>query len=170
MDMSEAVTEHWSSRVEAVWADSSLDDAQVIAAIDALVAERPDGDARGAFEAAGARDSAGLEVEAESLYRRALDAGLDEEHHPQAVIQLASTLRNLGRHAESVEMLDRQLSDDPDGPYADATAAFLALALVSAGHPRRATAVALRALEPHLPRYHRSVRAYADELDVDPSR
>lgn len=168
--MSDTETERWNSRVEAVWSDSSLDDAQVIAAIDALVAERPDGDGRGAFEAAGARDSAGLEAEAEALYRRALDAGLDAEHHPQAVIQLASTLRNLGRHAESVELLDRQLHDDPDGPYADATAAFLALALVSAGEPRRATAVALRALEPHLPRYHRSVRAYADELDVAPSR
>jgi hypothetical protein len=160
----------WDDRVAAVWADETIDDEQRIEAIDALVAQRPAGDARAAFEAAGARDSAGHEVEAEARYRAALQAGLDAEHRPQAIIQLASTLRNLGRTAESVELLEQQLTDDPTGPYADATAAFLALALASSGDPRRATAVALRALVPHLPRYHRSVRAYADELETDPLR
>lgn len=160
----------WDDRVAAVWADETIDDEQRIAAIDALAAERPAGDARAAFEAAGARDSAGHEVEAEVFYRAALEAGLDAEHRPQAIIQLASTLRNLGRTAESVVLLEQQLADDPTGPYADATAAFLALALASSGDPRRATAVALRALVPHLPRYHRSVRAYADELETDPLR
>jgi len=160
----------WDARVDAVWADDSLSDSEVIEAIDALAAERPQGDARAAFESAGARDSAGLETEAEALYRTALAAGLDDEHRPQAVIQLASTLCNLGRTAESVDLLEQQLADDAARPYADATAAFLALALASSGEPRRATAVALRALVPHLPRYHRSVRAYADELETDPPR
>ncbi len=50
---------------------------------------------RALFERAGARDSAGLEAEAEPLYRGAR-GGLDEDHRTQAVIQLASTLRNLG--------------------------------------------------------------------------
>lgn len=163
--MTSAETAEWEARVASVWADASLDDSQVIEAIDALAAERPAGDARAAFEAAGARDSAGLETEAEPLYRTALAGGLDAEHRPQAVIQLASTLRNLGRHDESVQLLEEQLGAEPDGPYAGATSAFLALALVSAGEPQRATAVALRALVPHLPRYHRSVGAYADELD-----
>ncbi|MGK9147293.1 tetratricopeptide repeat protein [Plantibacter flavus] len=156
----------WEQRVAAVWADEGLDEQQVIAAIDALAAERPEGNARAAFEAAGARDSAGLEAEAEVLYRLALEAGLDDEHRPQAVIQLASTLRNLGRTEESIALLDTQLADDPDGGYASATAAFLSLALATAGQPDRAVAVALRALVPHLPRYHRSVRAYADELEA----
>lgn len=168
--MTESNGVDWEARIAAVWADTTLDETQVIAAIDELVAERPEGDARAAFEAAGARDSGGFETEAEPLYRAALAAGLDDEHRPQAVIQLASTLRNLGRHDESVELLEQQLGADPDGPYAAATAAFLALALVSAGQPKRATAVALRALVPHLPRYHRSVTAYADELDSRSAR
>jgi hypothetical protein len=41
---------------------------------------------------------------------------------------------------------------------------FLALALVSAGRPREAAALALEALAPHLPRYQRSLGAYARDL------
>ncbi|WP_285040407.1 tetratricopeptide repeat protein [Plantibacter sp. LMC-P-059a] len=163
-------TQGWDARVAAVWDEAVLSDEERIVAIDALATERPHGDARALFESAGARDSAGHEVEAEAFYRAALDAGLDDEHRPQAVIQLASTLRNLGRVAESVELLEEQLAAQPTGPYADATAAFLALALASSGDPHRATAVALRALVPHLPRYHRSVHAYADELEQLPPR
>src|SRR5690606_20635266 len=94
----------WDDRVAAVWADETLTDEEVVARIDAVAAERPDGDARALFERAGARDSAGLEADAEPLYRAALEAGLDEEHRAQAVIQLASTVRNLGRTDESIRM------------------------------------------------------------------
>ena len=62
----------WQSRVDAVWADESLDDHAVMAAIDALAAERDADDPVALFERAGARDSAGEEAEAEVLYRRAL--------------------------------------------------------------------------------------------------
>ncbi len=46
----------------------------------------------------------------------------------------------------------------------DALAAFRALTLHDLGRPAEALAVALRALTPHLPRYHRSLYAYADAL------
>ncbi|MDF2491564.1 MAG: hypothetical protein K0Q58_142 [Microbacterium sp.] len=160
----------WNRRVEQVWADATLTDEQRIAEIARLAAERPDGDGRALFERAGSFDSAGRETEAEPLYRAALDAGLDDEHRPQAVIQLASTLRNLGRIAESIDLLRAQYEDRGRDGMRDATAAFYALALSSAGEHRRALTVALDALAPHLPRYTRSVTGYAAELEHAPRR
>jgi tetratricopeptide (TPR) repeat protein len=156
----------WEDRIDAVWADDAMTDAERIVQIDAVAGERPTDDARALFERAGARDSAGLESEAESLYRAALAAGLDDEHRPQAVIQLASTLRNLGRIDEAVDMLREEHARA--GAFADAAAAFLALALVSRGDALEGAAVALTALAPHLPRYTRSVTAYAEELATPP--
>ncbi|MGG7508092.1 tetratricopeptide repeat protein [Plantibacter sp. YIM 135249] len=155
----------WDERVDAVW-DASAEGGELatISLIDALVAERPAGDAAGLFEAAGARDSAGLEAEAEPLYRAALAAGLDEERRPQAVIQLASTIRNLGQVDESVAMLRTELAAHPDGPLADAAKAFLALSLATRGDTLEATSIAVGALAGHLPRYRRSVTGYAAEL------
>jgi len=161
------MTDTWDDRVAAAWADETLSDEEVVARIDALAAERPDGDARALFERAGARDSAGLEADAEPLYRAALEAGLDDEHRPQGVIQLASTLRNLGRTDEAIRMLRAELDREPPSPLRDEAAAFLALALVSVGRDREAASVALRALAPHLSRYRRSVLAYVDELGAD---
>ena len=154
----------WNDRIDAVWQDDSLSDDERIERIDALAAERGDADARAMFERAGARDSAGIETEAEPLYRQALDAGLDDEHHTRAVIQLASTLRNLGQTAEALGMLRAEYDRGPSAPLHDAAAAFYALALASDGDPVAAASIALKALAPHLPRYNRSVAAYADDL------
>lgn len=161
------MTGTWDDRVAAVWADETLSDDAVVAAIDALAAERPADDARALFERAGARDAAGEEADAEPLYRAALDAGLDDEHRPQAVIQLASTLRNLGEHDEAVTMLRGEMTRDPASPLKDEAAAFLALALVSAGDAREAASIALLTLAPHLSKYTRSVVWYAEELTRD---
>lgn len=157
------MTDDWQARVDAVWADE-LDDAARIDRIDALAAELAPGDARGLFERAGARDSAGREEDAEPLYRAALDAGLDDERRPQAVIQLASTVRNLGRADESARMLRVEVDRDPPSPLRDEAAAFLALALVSDGDARAAASIALTTLAPHLSRYRRAVAWYAQEL------
>ena len=156
--------EDWDERVDAVWADDSLSDAQRIGRIDDLAGERAPGDARALFERAGARDSAGLETEAEPLYRRALEAGLDEYNQTRAVIQLASTIRNLGRVEESLRLLRAEYERGPDAPLHDGAAAFYALALVSTGDAVAAASIALKTLAPHLPRYTRSVTAYADDL------
>ena len=156
----------WEQRIDQVWADAAnnLVDEEVIARIDALAAERGTGDARAEFERAGARDSAGRPHEAIALYRRALTLGLDEEHESQAIIQLASSLRNVGETAEALALLEQAHEQNNDSPYRDAIAAFYALTLASAGAPHRALSVALLALVPHLPRYHRSVTAYAREI------
>ena len=154
----------WQERVDAVWDDTSLTEQQVIERIDALAAERPENDPVGLFERAGARDSAGLEAEAEVLYRRALDGGLDDERRTRATIQLASTIRNLGKIDEARELLRAEYEREPRGPLHDAAAAFYALALVSSGESERAASIALQALAPHLPRYTRSVTGYAREI------
>lgn len=158
----------WQSRVDAVWADEALSPEAVIERIDALAAERPADDAVALFERAGARDSAGVEDEAEQLYRRALELGLDDERRTRATIQLASTIRNLGKTAEALAMLKAEYEREPRGPLHDAAAAFYALALVSNAEPERAASVALQALVPHLPRYTRSVTGYAREIAEQP--
>lgn len=156
----------WQSEVDAVWAAADeLGDAEVIRRIDALAAVLPEGDPRGPFEAGGARDSAGLEAEAEAYYRRALALGLSGRARVEALIQLASTVRVLGRPDEALALLDAIGADA--GDLADAVTGFRALALVDAGDPRRAASEALEALAAHLPQYRRSLAAYAHGLRGD---
>ncbi|MEI5583004.1 MULTISPECIES: tetratricopeptide repeat protein [unclassified Agromyces] len=155
----------WQHLIDAVWdAASELGDEGVIEQIDALVAELPPDDPRGPFEAAGARDSAGREDEAEPRYRRALELGLSGRARVEAHIQLASTVRTLGRPGEALQLLEAVRADA--GDLADAVEAFRALALASSGRADAAASVALVALAPHLTQYRRAVEAYARELDV----
>jgi tetratricopeptide (TPR) repeat protein len=148
-------------RVQAVYDRAEeLDEQELVRRIDALAADRPD-DALGRFERAGARDYAGLEAEAEPLYRDALELGLPPEQATQARIQLASTLRNLGRPDEALALLDEIDADDELAP---AAAAFAALALHDAGRPTEAVRVLARGVAPLLPRYGRAVGFYAEEL------
>jgi tetratricopeptide (TPR) repeat protein len=156
----------WDARIDAVWeaAAGGMVDDEVIARIDALAAERGTDDARAEFERAGARDSAGRPDEAVVLYRHALELGLDDEHRPQAIVQLASSLRNLERFDEALALVTAEQAQHPDSPYRDAIAAVHALTLASSGSPARGLSVALLALVPHLPRYHRSMTAYAHEI------
>ncbi|MGA7149637.1 MAG: tetratricopeptide repeat protein [Microbacterium sp.] len=158
------MADDWQARVDAVWHDDALSDEERIERIDAIARERDAHDPTALFERAGARDAAGSEAEAEPLYRAALEQGLDDERRPQAVIQLASTLRNLDRVDEATGLLRAEVDRVPVSPLRDEAAAFLALALASSGDGREAASVALLALAPHLRRYTRSVSAYAREL------
>ena len=154
----------WERRLDLLWA--SLDDRdadEFVAAMGELVGELPPHDAIGLFEQASAFDSTGHPDLAVAGYRQALERGLSGQRRRRAVIQLASSLRNLGHAEESVALLTAELdagSDDLD----DAVRAFLALALTSVGRDREAVSVALTALAAHLPRYNRSLAAYAREL------
>jgi tetratricopeptide (TPR) repeat protein len=114
----------------------------------------------GPFERASDYDSNGRSDLAVPLYREALELGLPGGLRRRAVIQLASSLRNLGQAEESAALLRAELdagSDELD----DAVQAFLALALADTGHEREAVSFALAALAPHLPRYQRSLANYA---------
>ena len=154
----------WESRVATLWAElDETDDNDFIRRIDALVGELPPGSGIGFFERAAAFDSTGHPDQAVPLYQASLDAGLDGERRRRAVIQMASSLRNLGDPEAAVRLLTAEAertSDALDG----AVATFLALALVDLGREREAVAVALKAISSYLPRYKRSVQRYAAAL------
>ena len=101
----------WEARVAALWTHvNTLSPTELVGAIDALAAERPADDAAALFERAAARDTAGLESNAEVFYRQALATDcLDPYRRARAVIQLASTLRILGQLEESERLLTAEL-------------------------------------------------------------
>ncbi|WP_221583971.1 tetratricopeptide repeat protein [Microbacterium sp. G2-8] len=161
--MTNAALADWNSRVDALWADDSLSPAELVERMTALSEEAPHR-ALGFFELAGAYDSTGDERAAARHYERALDQGLARVDPPRAAqlaVQYGSTLRNIGRIDDALALLQDAPVHESTG---SAPAAFLALALHSAGRPEEALRVALDALAPTLPRYERSVRAYAADL------
>lgn len=151
----------------AVWASiETVDEAEFLARIAELAAELAEDDGIGWFERGAAQDSTGHPDRAVPLYRKALELGLTGERRRRAVIQLASSLRNLGHPEQSVDLLTAELDAGSDH-LDDAVRAFLALALVDTGREREAVSYALSALAPHLPRYQRSLGNYA-RLLVEP--
>ncbi len=156
--------DNWERRLAELWAAiDELDEDAFLSGMERLADERPADSAVAAFERAAAFDSTGHSDLAVPLYRQALDLGLEGLRRRRAVIQLASSLRNLGQADESVALLTAERdagSDELD----DAVSAFLALALVDTGREREAASLALAALAPHLPRYQRSLANYAGEL------
>lgn len=159
------VADNWNDQIAAVWEDDALSDEERIRVIDALAATLPFNDPRGLFERGGARDAAGLEHDAIPLYLAALRGGLGEYERAQAVIQLASSFRNIGSSAEAVRLLETELAN-PAATLRPETAVFLALSYASAGTPERGLALLMRTMAPTLTMYQRSVNAYADHLDA----
>ncbi|MEO8675552.1 MAG: tetratricopeptide repeat protein [Casimicrobiaceae bacterium] len=151
----------WEQRVAELWA--SIDDhteQEFLSRMERLAAELPPESAVAAFERASSLDSTGHSDMAVPLYRKALELGLPGQRRRRAVIQMASSLRNLGQPSESVALLlaerERE-SDDLD----DAVSATLALALVDVGREREAVSIAVTALSLHMTRYRRSMANYA---------
>jgi hypothetical protein len=159
----------WEQRLSDLWV--SIDDhseEEFSTKMEELTAELPADSSVAAFERASALDSTGHSDLAVPLYRQALDLGLHGERRRRAVIQMASSLRNLGRASDSVALLTAERetgSDDLD----DAVSAFLALALVDTGREREAVSLALTALSRHLTRYQRSLADYARLISDRPS-
>jgi len=159
----------WEQRLSDLWASfDELGEQAFLDKMELLVAELPADSAVAAFERAGSFDSTGHSDLAVPLYRRALELGLQGQRRRQAVIQMASSLRNLGQASESVALLmaeRERASDDLD----DAVSATLALALVDVGREREAVSVAVMALSRHMTRYRRSMANYARLLSDRPS-
>lgn len=158
--------DEWERQVAALWADDAIGDDDRIARMRELADAAPH-PALAAFEVGGALDSAGHEAAADEHYTAATAAGLadiDAARAARLVIQHASTLRNLGRVDQAIALLQAAPAHEALGA---APAVFLALALHSAGRGDEALRVAVEAIEPTLPTYNRSVRAYAAAL-TDP--
>ncbi|WP_432069798.1 tetratricopeptide repeat protein [Streptomyces sp. AA1529] len=182
-DWERRVADTWA-RMDALVAERGADGFR--AAIGELADEQPAGSPPAAFERACAFDSTGLPERAVPLYREALHGGLAGVRRRRAVIQLASSLRNLDRSAESEALLraelDRGIGTDGSGgtdgtdsaggareraevvALEDAVRAVLALALTDLGRSREAVPLLLTALASHLPRYQRSMAGYAQQL------
>ncbi|MFG1608988.1 tetratricopeptide repeat protein [Actinoplanes sp. NPDC049265] len=154
-------TGDWEQRVAALWATMDEHDAtEFLTLVEKLVEELPPDAPEGFFERACALDSTGHSDLAVPLYREALAAGVTGERRRRSVIQMASSLRNLGRSQESVALLTDELKQ-PSDHLDDAAKAVLALALTDVGREREAVSLAVGALAAHLPRYQRSMADYA---------
>lgn len=165
--MNDTTDAQWEKRSAELWAQlDDLEEEEFRERIAALAAELPEGHPVAPFERACAYDSTGHSDLAVPLYRKALELGITGYKRRRTVIQLASSLRNVGRAQESVELLTAERergSDELD----DALSGTLALALTSVGREREAVSVAVGALAKHLPRYQRSMANYA-RLLVEP--
>jgi hypothetical protein len=174
--VNDAAFADWEARTAAVWriADT-LTPQELVRTIDQLADERPADDPFALFERACARDTADLEDAAEPLYRAALASGaLDPYRHARASIQLASTLRHLGRLEESEQLLLAQLrrceAEGPGAALHDEVRAVLAFTWIAQGRAVEGAALALETLAPHLTRYNRSMAANARALRDRPLR
>ena len=160
----------WDERVAALWERAEeMHEEEVLAAVADLAAERPEGDPEALFERASAADFAGRDTDAVDLYRAALDAGLGEPWRAQAVVQLAGSLRSLGRAEEALGVLDTSEAGPQDeGGFADAAEALAALCLADLGRDREALVRAVGALARHAESYGPAIEAYLAELPASP--
>lgn len=129
------------------------------------LAERHPDDAEIAYQTAWVHDSLGLEAEAVPYYERALAGdGLAVADRLGALTGLGSTLRVLGRVAESRALFDRALQEFPG---AAGLRVFRAMALYNAGEAREAVSELLKLLVEagHVGGYEPAVAYYADNLD-----
>jgi len=155
-----------SDAINAGWATARRDHPEpTVSYFRDLLGQHP-GEAEALFGYASALDFASREAEAAPVYEQAFSAGLNGEDLRHGLIQYGSTLRNLGRFDEAVAVLRRA---DEQFPGHDSVAAFLALALTSAGScPEAVARLIVLALDriggDDLGHYRHALRQYAAEL------
>ena len=115
------------------------------------------------YEAGGEHDSAGRAAEAIPHYERALTLGLPDDLVPRCLVQLGSSLRNVGRLDDALELFDDAIDRYPDDV---ALRIFRAFALTDAGREREALIDVIdvartRIDAPEIHRYARSLANYA---------
>ena len=136
-----------------------------IAALLDVERRHPD-NARVLYEVGGAYDTAGEEATAADYYERALAAGLEGDVLRRCWLQYGSTLRNLGRTAESLAVFARARKACPD---AVSLGVFEALTLHAAGRANSALGSLLLLLANNvssadLDRYKPAIRGNAEYL------
>src|SRR5689334_1545230 len=100
-------------QLAALWASlDDLDEEEFRARMTEIAGSLPP--AVSAFERGAAFDSTGHSDRAVPLYREALAAGLEGERRRRAVIQMPSSLRNLGNVEESLALLTAERERTPD--------------------------------------------------------
>jgi tetratricopeptide (TPR) repeat protein len=124
-------------------------------------------DAEVQFEAACVHDHLGKEAEAVLYYRAAIANGLTGEHQLQALVQLGSTLRALGKYPDAREVLEQAVAEFPKAPEAKV---FLAMALHNCGESKAAVETLLLLLAhtsaaPGVSAYKRAIEFYAQDIE-----
>ncbi len=161
----------WEERIEAAWKSATPEgEVERIAVIDALAAERPTDDPIALFERASAQDSYGSEFVAEGFYKSALANGLAEVDVYRTVcahVQLASTLRNLGRYQEAVSLLDTAQKLDLSPDQQNWVRTFQLLCNLSQGLDVADSKSELSELIPILTKYQISVARFAKEFGIN---
>jgi tetratricopeptide (TPR) repeat protein len=154
------------AEIAAVYAARDRDDMQpTVDAFEAMLAADP-GNPRLVYEVAGAYDTAGDEARAAGLYERALRDGLEGDARVRCLLQYGSTLRNLGRHVESIDLLQDAVHQYPDSVP---LRIWLALSLHAGARSDRAVADLLDlaadlSTAPDLDRYRPALRGNAEYL------
>lgn len=142
--------------------------AEALAHFRELAARHP-AEPRAHYELASTLDRLDREGEAIPRYRRAIALGLAGDDLARAFLQLGSSLRNIGEHAEAVCVLAEGRARFPDHAP---TRVFLALALHSVGKCREAVAelleLALREIDSPEMRYYFGHPAKLPALEADP--
>lgn len=170
--MTAALKADVNRRVAALFA--AIDDYQeaaFIAEVDAIAAELPEDDADAIFHRGCARDSWGHSDLAVPMYARALDiGGLTGENRRRAIIQMSSSLRNIGRVEDGLAHLLKEKETGGEDHLSDALDCTIALCLATLGREREGLSLVLVALAKHLPRYNRSMANYGRALLEDESQ
>ncbi|MEY9889037.1 tetratricopeptide (TPR) repeat protein [Catenulispora sp. MAP5-51] len=153
-------------RVAALFAAiDDYDEERFIAEVDALAAELPEGDADAIFHRGCARDSWGHSDLAVPMYAEALEiGGLTGENRRRAIIQMSSSLRNIGRVEDALATLLKEKETGGEDHLSDALDCTIALCLSTLGRDREGLSLVLVALAKHLPRYNRSMANYGRVL------
>jgi len=154
----------WTVIVDEGWRHS--DDASALVDYFTRIYARHPESPRAMFELANALDYCGQEAAAVPYYENAIRHGLSREFRRYALMQLGSSLRNVGRPVDAVQLLTTAEQEYPDSW---AASLFLALSLNSAGRPQDALKTALRAILKHgrgedLERYRHALANYIEEI------
>ncbi|WP_309234529.1 tetratricopeptide repeat protein [Nocardia sp. XZ_19_385] len=129
-----------------------------------LLAEHP-GNPYVLYEVGGSYDTAGQEKKAIEYYEQALP-GLSGDTKRRCLLQYGSSLRNLERYDESMQVLQQACAEFPDS---ESLRVFVALTLHASGRSDQAMATLLRLVvdrldTPEIKRYEPGLRGYADDL------
>lgn len=167
------MTDTLDAQLDAIFAARDRADmGPTIAALLPIAGEHPH-HPRVLYELGGAYDTAGEEAKALDLYERAMELGLAGDIRRRCFLQYGSTLRNLGRLDDSLDVFARARTEFPDSV---ALGAFEALTLHAAGRADTALAALLELLADHvdateLTRYKPALRGNAEylrSLDAEP--
>ena len=117
------------------------------------------------YEVGGSYDTDGQEEKAIGYYERALP-GLSGDTRRKCLLQYGSTLRNLGRFDDSLDVFKKACAEYPES---DSLRVFKALTLHAAGHKDKALAsllllIADRVDSAEIKRYEAAIRGNADYL------